>query len=394
MDKNKIPCIYLKNGLSMQGFYGVRERKRLEGEAVSAAAAFRDAGAGSIVVFDFSEGDAEHDANLEALRLICRDAVIPVIGAGNVKRVEDVKKLIYAGCDRAVLNFAKQADIEMLEEVSKRFGKSRIAVYLPDADTYRTYEKRIREFASAILCDKKCAEALRKITDIGILSHDDEEMACTAIGFTQGFSPLFSWEELKKDANGLVPCVVQDVSSDEVLMVAYMNGESFKATMETGRMTYWSRSRQELWQKGATSGHYQFLKEMKIDCDNDTLLAKVVQIGAACHTGNHSCFYRNMIDADASKKNLSAVLEEVYGVITDRKVHPKEGSYTNYLFDKGIDKILKKVGEEATEIVIAAKNPDKQESVYEMSDFLYHMMVLMAEKGITWEDVAGELANR
>jgi phosphoribosyl-ATP pyrophosphohydrolase/phosphoribosyl-AMP cyclohydrolase len=394
MDKNKIPCIYLKNGLPMQGFYGVRERKRLEGEAVSAAAAFRDAGAGSIVVFDFSDGDAEHDANLEALRLICRDAVIPVIGAGNVKRVEDVKKLIYAGCDRAVLNFAKQADIEMLEEVSKRFGKSRIAVYLPDADTYRTYEKRIREFASAILCDKKSAESLRKITDIGILSHDDEEMACTAIGFTQGFSPLFSWEELKKDANGLVPCVVQDVSSDEVLMVAYMNGESFKATMETGRMTYWSRSRQELWQKGATSGHYQFLKEMKLDCDNDTLLAKVVQIGAACHTGNHSCFYRNMIDADASKKNLSAVLEEVYGVITDRKVHPKEGSYTNYLFDKGIDKILKKVGEEATEIVIAAKNPDKQESVYEMSDFLYHMMVLMAEKGITWEDVAGELANR
>ncbi len=394
MDKNKIPCIYLKNGLPMQGFYGVRERKGLDKEAVSCAVDFRDAGAGSLVVFDFSDGDAEHDANLEALRLICRDAVIPVIGAGNVKRVEDVKKLIYAGCDRAVLNFSKQADIEMLEEVSKRFGKNRIAVFVPDAGTYRTYEKPINTWASLLLCDKMIAEELRTITKMAILSHDDEEMNCTAIGYTQGFVPLFTWDEMKKDAHGLVPCVVQDVMTDEVLMVAYMNEESFGATMETGRMTYWSRSRKELWQKGATSGHYQFLKEMKIDCDMDTLLAKVVQIGAACHTGNRSCFYRSMIDADASKKNLSAVLEEVYGVITDRKIHPKEGSYTNYLFDKGIDKILKKVGEEATEIVIAAKNPDKQESVYEMSDFLYHMMVLMAEKGITWEDVAGELANR
>lgn len=394
MEKNKIPCIYLKNGLPMQGFYGVREKKRLEGEAASAAVAMRDGGARSIVVFDFSDGDNEHEANLEAIRLICRDAVIPVIGAGNVKRVEDIKKLIYAGCDRAVLNFAKQADIEMLEEVSKRFGRSRIAVYLPDIGTYTGHEKQIREYASALLCDRAIAQELSTRTDLGILSHDDEEMMCTTIGFTQGFRPLFTWDELKKDDKGLIPCVVQDVTSDEVLMVAYMNEESFQATMETGRMTYWSRSRQELWQKGATSGHYQFLKEMKIDCDNDTLLAKVVQIGAACHTGNHSCFYRNMIDADASKKNLSAVLEEVYGVIMDRRAHPKEGSYTNYLFDKGIDKILKKVGEEATEIVIAAKNPDKQESVYEISDFLYHVMVLMAEKGITWEDIAGELANR
>lgn len=394
MDNNKIPCLYLKNGLPMQGFYGVREKKRVDGEAPEAAVSFRDKGARSLVVFDFSDQDAEHEVNLEAIRLICRGAVIPVIGAGNVKRVEDVKKLIYAGCDRAVLNFAKEADIGMLEEVSKRFGKNRIAVYLPDVQTYEQYGKGISRYASLLLCDRKDADALSKMTDMGILSHCDEEMACTAIGYTQEFRPLFTWDEMKKDGNGLVPCVVQDVSSDEVLMVAYMNEESFRATMETGRMTYWSRSRQELWQKGATSGHYQFLKEMKVDCDNDTLLAKVVQIGAACHTGNHSCFYRNMIDADASKKNLSAVLDEVYGVIMDRKAHPKEGSYTNYLFDKGIDKILKKVGEEATEIVIAAKNPDKQESVYEMSDFLYHMMVLMAEKGITWEDVAGELANR
>ena len=159
-------------------------------------------------------------------------------------------------------------------------------------------------------------------------------------------------------------------------------------------MTYWSRSRKELWIKGETSGHYQYVRELLIDCDNDTLLAKVLQIGAACHTGNRSCFYRTVLKKDYVDRSPMKVLEQVYGVITDRKVHPKEGSYTNYLFDKGIDKILKKCGEEATEIVIAAKNPNPEEVRYEMADFLYHMMVLMAERGLTWEDIAEEQANR
>ena len=164
--------------------------------------------------------------------------------------------------------------------------------------------------------------------------------------------------------------------------------------LQTGKMTYWSRSRQELWTKGMTSGHLQYVKSLSIDCDNDTILAKVSQIGAACHTGNHTCFYREMVKKEYHDANPLKVFEHVYGVIQDRKEHPKEGSYTNYLFDKGIDKILKKVGEEATEVVIAAKNPDPEEIKYELSDFLYHAMVLMVEKGVTWEDITHELANR
>ena len=131
-----------------------------------------------------------------------------------------------------------------------------------------------------------------------------------------------------------------------------------------------------------------------MDCDNDTLLAKVHQIGAACHTGKRSCFYRTILKKEYDETNPLKVFEDVYGVIEDRKIHPKEGSYTNYLFDKGIDKILKKVGEEATEIIIAAKNPDPEEIKYEISDFLYHVMVLMAERGVTWEDITKELARR
>ena len=146
--------------------------------------------------------------------------------------------------------------------------------------------------------------------------------------------------------------------------------------------------------EGQTSGHFQFVKSLTMDCDNDTMLAKVKQTGAACHTGNRSCFFNTLFKKEYDETNPLMVFENVFNVIKDRKIHPKEGSYTNYLFDKGIDKILKKVGEEATEIVIAAKNPDKEEIKYEISDFLYHVMVLMAEKDVSWEEITRELARR
>ena len=178
-------------------------------------------------------------------------------------------------------------------------------------------------------------------------------------------------------------------------MLAYMNEESYEKTLLTGKMTYYSRSRQELWLKGETSGHYQYVKSLTADCDKDTILAKVSQVGAACHTGARSCFFREIAHKEYEQvDNPLSVFTDVFNVIKDRKLHPKEGSYTNYLFDKGIDKILKKLGEEATEIVIAAKNPNPNEIKYEISDFLYHMMVLMAEKNISWEDIMTELANR
>ena len=152
------------------------------------------------------------------------------------------------------------------------------------------------------------------------------------------------------------------------------------------------RYKQRLFQQGITI--YQFVKALTIDCDNDTLLAKVHQVGAACHTGNRSCFFTTIMKKESNGHNPLSVFEDVYQTIMDRKKNPKEGSYTNYLFDKGIDKILKKCGEEATEIVIAAKNPDAEELKYEISDFLYHLMVLMAECDLNWDDIIKELSNR
>ncbi len=208
------------------------------------------------------------------------------------------------------------------------------------------------------------------------------------------FEPVVKWDELKKNSDGLVPVIVQDYKTREVLMMAYMNEEAYLSTLKSGRMTYYSRSRACQWLKGETSGHFQHVKEMTADCDKDTILARVSQIGAACHTGNYSCFFNEIMKKEYDESNPLMIFESVLNVIKDRKVHPREGSYTNYLFDKGIDKILKKLGEEATEIVIAAKNPNANEIKYEIADFLYHMMVLMVEKGVTWEEITEELDKR
>ncbi len=211
----------------------------------------------------------------------------------------------------------------------------------------------------------------------------------------ESLAPAYEWDAFKKNSDGLVPVIVQDYRTSEVLMMAYMNEEAYRKTLSGGRMTYFSRSRNELWLKGETSGHFQYVKSLTADCDMDTILAKVSQVGAACHTGAKSCFFHEIAKKDYTvADNPLLVFEEVFNVIKDRKLHPKEGSYTNYLFDKGIDKILKKLGEEATEIVIAAKNPNANEVKYEISDFLYHMMVLMAEKDVSWEEITTELANR
>lgn len=206
------------------------------------------------------------------------------------------------------------------------------------------------------------------------------------------------FDEVKFDDKGLVPAVLQNCETGEVLMTAYMNADTLKMTMETKKATFWSRSRNEIWIKGETSGNYMFVKEIRIDCDGDCLLISVSPAGSACHTGNRSCFYRKSVDGelveDTEASHSSDILTRLTEVTLDRKNNPKEGSYTNYLFDKGEDKILKKVGEEAAEVVIAGKNRDKDEITYESADLLYHMTVMLVDNGLTWEDVFKELESR
>lgn len=202
----------------------------------------------------------------------------------------------------------------------------------------------------------------------------------------------------KFDASGLIPAVVQNIETNEVLMVAYMNADTIKQTIDTGRATFWSRSRQEVWVKGDTSGNYMYVKEIRVDCDCDCLILMVNPAGPACHTGNRSCFFRKIengkIVEDKDMPLRSDIFAREQAVVIDRKEHPEEGSYTNYLFDKGEDKILKKVGEEAAEVVIAGKNRDKDEISYEVADLIYHMTVMLVDNGMTWDDIYKEMERR
>jgi phosphoribosyl-ATP pyrophosphohydrolase/phosphoribosyl-AMP cyclohydrolase len=197
--------------------------------------------------------------------------------------------------------------------------------------------------------------------------------------------------ELKYDEAGLIPAVVVDSDSNKVLTVAYMNKESLKISMEEGRTCFWSRSRRELWRKGETSGNIQHIVNIKTDCDKDALTVTVRKDGPACHLGTDSCFNDDVYD-DGTYSAFS--LDALMTLIAGRKAERKEGSYTTYLFDKGVDKILKKIGEESTEVIIAGKAGDKKETIYEIADLTYHVLVLMIEMGISLDDIKNELASR
>ncbi len=426
MKKQFDACIYLYQGSAVKT---LTDHTIVSDDPAALAAFYCNNNADRIIVFDQSKNDEEHEAALDTIKKIALACEVPVIGAGNVKRMEDVKKLLYAGCAKAVLNYSKVSNVEITEEVSKKFGKNKILVSFLKMDELTANKELLEEYVSELIClDALLVKESAKVTSLPVICSLTEEKAdqikdtllldhvsgVTGNAVNENIDKVFptklklakegisvsaceaalQWTDFKLNSDGMLPVIVQDYKTNEVLMMAYMNEEAYNRTVETGKMTYWSRSRNELWIKGDTSGHYQYVKSIAADCDKDTLLAKVSQVGAACHTGSYSCFFNEVLKKEYNDTNPLKVFEDVYGVIADRKLHPKDGSYTNYLFDKGIDKILKKLGEEATEIVIAAKNPNVNEIKYEISDFLYHMMVLMVEKGVTWEEIMAELANR
>lgn len=426
MYKKLIPCIFIYNGKAVKWF---DNKEIVTEDVIGLAKRYSEMGADQLIVFDLSDTDEEHDNTINFMKKINRIIRIPMIAGGNVRREEDVKKILYAGAKQAIVDLSRTSSPEILEKVSKRFGKEKIAVSLNDFDKLYKRQRMIEEYASEIVfMHRPDLNSVMNITSIptiiltdvmeeteifrilkcegieGISGKYVSQLGFDLLGFKAkceeqdikmtSFESMMSFAEFKLNSDGLIPVIVQNYKTGEVLMMAYMNQEAFETTIRTGKMTYFSRSRNALWVKGETSGHYQYVKSLTIDCDKDTILAKVDQIGVACHTGNPTCFFQPLVGQDYDETNPLQVFENVYATILDRKENPKEGSYTNYLFDKGIDKILKKVGEEATELVIAAKNPNPEEIKYELSDFLYHAMVLMVERGVTWEDIIRELADR
>ena len=424
--KKLIPSIYLKDCKAVKSF---SDNESVSGDPAVLAASYDNGFTDALIIFDLSDTDKEQEAHNDIIRDICGRIRIPVIAAGRVRRMEDIKKFLYAGCAMACLNLSKEGNALIAAEVADKFGADKIGACFSSEDQI---EKNKELLAGNISCfiyvgdepfeglaktetdlpviaqitQKSCVRetllhnGINGVTGPGVnartgkLQHVREKLISCGVP-VKVRKAAYNWGDFKLGPDGLLPVVVQEASTDQVLMVAYMNEEAYNMTVATGRMTYWSRSRGEIWVKGLTSGHFQYVHSLTADCDMDTLLAKVEQIGAACHTGSHSCFFNSVLTEEGKEAfNPQTVLLKDYQTITDRRDHPKKGSYTNYLFEKGIDKMLKKLGEEGTEIIIAAKNPNPNEIVYEISDYLYHLMVVMAEKGITWEDVAGELARR
>ena len=416
--KKIIPCLDLNNAVEMAKYYN-------------------DAGADEIAYFDSKATKDGREPNVAIIRQICDSVDIPLIACGGVRELEDVKKLLYAGASKVCMKSAALNTPELVTEASDRFGSERIicTIDLSECDDPVGYARKLKALGAGELLllhnnmvpeyldivksirenvalpvivstystnGEAVAEMLNETNAESISLYNLQKMDIMEIKQhcreanidVDLFESSMPFEAFKLNSDGLIPCVTQHYKTGEVLMVAYMNKESYEKTIRTGRMTYWSRSRQELWLKGLTSGHFQYVKSLAIDCDKDTILAKVSQIGAACHTGSRTCFFTDLVRKEYNDTNPMKVFEEVYNTIRDRKDQPGDDSYTNYLFGKGIDKILKKVGEGATEIVIAAKNPDSEDIKYEISDFLYHLMCLMVERGISWKDITEELADR
>ena len=416
--KRLIPCIFIKDGKAVRW---IDDPTVVSKDVIELAKYYSDHGADELIVLDLSDSDEEHDETITLMKRINRVIRIPMIAGGNIRRQEDIKKIL--------LNFSKPDSVKLIEDAAKRFGKEKLAVSLNDFDALFKHQHLIQDYSSEIVFMHRLdLNSIMNVTDVPcvIITDTEEESElfkilkcpgvrglsgryvsrtdidcvafkdkCTEEGIKMtSFESMMEFSQFKTNDQGLIPVIVQHYKTQEILMLAYMNEESFYETIKTGKMTYFSRSRQKLWVKGETSGHFQYVKSLTVDCDLDTLLAKVDQIGAACHTGNPTCFFQPLVGIDYDETNPLRIFESVYDTIADRKENPKEGSYTNYLFDKGIDKILKKIGEEATEVVIAAKNPNPEEVKYEIADFLYHAMVLMVEKGLTWEDIVKELADR
>ena len=423
--KNIVATVYLKNGKAVRSMTDFTEIE----DVYELVQLYNDSGIDKIVIFDLSTNDDEHELNIHTIKNINRNIEIKVCAGGNINRLEDVKKLLYAGCLQVILNASKPSSVGLAKEASERFGKDRILVSISNVDfIFKNQETLEDTFHEVLVLDEESLDAIENLTNIPYVVNlkqfdyqqivtllkrehirgiagpfiNDTKMDIMKLKSTlseegikmDNFAPDLKWSDLKLNSDGMVPVIVQDYRTDEVLMLAYMDEEAFNTTINIGKMTYYSRSRQELWTKGLTSGHIQYVKSLTADCDFDTILAKVSQVGAACHTGNRSCFFNSIVKKEYVEKNPLKVLESVYDVIKERKENPKDGSYTNHMFAMGMNEILLGLGKEATEIILAAKDPESEELKFQISDFMYNCMILMVEKGVTWDEIANELAQR
>ena len=423
--KNIVATIYLKDGNAVKSM----EDFTIVGDVFQICRLYNDSGIDKIMIFDLSTSDEEHEKNIHTIKLLNRNLEVKVCAGGNINRIDDIKKLLYAGCAQVILNGSKALSMSLAEEASGRFGKDRMLVSVNNVDFIFKQQKAIREmFHEMYILNPMVLDALENLTTVPYVVHmqeynfdrmiallnrdhirgiagpfiddpDNDIMALKSLLSQNGikmdnFAPELLWEDLVKNSEGLVPVIVQDYLTDEVLFMSYMNEVAFNTTIHNGKMTYYNKEERQMYYTGLNDIDIQYVKSLTADNKKKTILAKVSCVTGANSDYLHSTYNNTIVKKAFIKKNPLNVLEEVYAIILDRKNNPKDSSYTNYLFDKGLEKILKCLGEDYTELVMAAMKENNEELKYEIADFLYHSMVLMVEKGVTWQDITAEFAQR
>ena len=421
--KNIVATIYLKNGMAVKNPKDYKEPC----DAINLASRYNDSGVDKIFLIDLSDDENEHLTNIKTIRNINRSIDVKTAAGGNIKRLDDVKLYFFAGCLEVVLNGGKQDTLELVKEAANRFGKDRILVsvdnvnfafktrdyikdcvhelILMDSDlatgieniTSTPYILRLDDYDLDKITELLKSESIRGIYGDFINDYNTDIMQLKSTLSDRGismdnFEPKLHWSDLKTNSDGLVPVIAQDYQTGQVYMLAYMNEEAFDTTIRIGKMTYWSRSRQELWTKGLTSGHIQYVKSLTADCDYDTILAEISQVGGiACHTGAPSCFFNNIIQKEYIDRSPRKIFEnKLKQIIKERN----EDSDVKEIFDQGIDGILSKIGEETAEVIIAGKDSNKTDIIREVTDLIVNLMFLMSDNEITWDDITTELATR
>ena len=392
--KNLLAHIFMKNGKAV---VGLNNHQILGKRSIPELAKYYEhKGADAVILFDLSTSEEEHKLHQRIIKCLCKRSQIPIMAGGHIEELMDMETLMNMGCARVFLNMSREENRELLPLAEKQFGKEHIAVCINDFTFPAEENDKIEKYAEEVILlgdNRHLYEAVRSLPvtciplmdmidyqRVYVLLKEDNVSGISGNVISNTEVDLFElkdllqlkgltmrqqksaieWSQFKLNSDGLIPVIVQDYRNNEVLMLAYMNEEAFDKTVKTGRMTYWSRSRQELWLKGETSGHFQYVKRLSIDCDNDTLLAYVVQVGAACHTGNRSCFYRDLVKKEYDTIDPMNTLHRLYEKAKEKK-----------------------------EALIDADAVRKQ-----AADVLYQMTDLMAEYQVSWEDVTEEIDKR
>lgn len=456
--KNKriIPCLDITNGRVVKGKQ-FKDLKDID-EPLPLAKLYDQSGADELIMYDITATTEGTDLFVETIESIAKEISIPLTVGGGIQSIKDISRVLQAGANKVSLNSAAIANPALINEAAATFGSSSIVIGIDakqvaphkwnafthggtknsNKDVLDWAREVVERGAGELVINSMDNDGMKEGFNIPLLVALQEAVSVPIIasggaGSVQDFLDVFmntkvigalaasvfhygevdiptlnkqlsNIEEsvvtplqnldmlhITFDEQGLIPAVVQHAETGDVLMLAYMNEESLKKSIQTKQTWFYSRSRDELWHKGATSGNTQVITKMELDCDGDTILVTVLPNGPSCHTGNNTCFSTPILSGPPSSRT---VLYQLAQKIATRKKNPVEGAYTTYLFNEGIDKILKKIGEEASEVIIGAKNNDKAEVIWETSDLVYHMLVLMEELGVSIGQIQHELLQR